>query len=65
MSGTLFLFIVANNITQAERQRYWAINNICSIITNIVFGFAFISIRFSNSSLEKPSFDYSNIPEKP
>ncbi len=65
MSSTLFLFILANNLTEKELQKYWIINNLSNIITNIIFCIAFLVNRFvpQNPSSEKPL--YSGMPEKP
>jgi len=67
MSGTLFLFIMASNLSDTELQKYWIIINISNAITNIIFCIAFLVNRFAapNPSAEKPYKDYNNIPENP
>ena len=69
MSSTLFLFIMANNLPQNLRDKYWTINKVSNLISSLIICIAFVLNRKTNleanSSLEKPSFDYSNIPEKP
>jgi hypothetical protein len=56
MSATLFLFVMANNFSEIERNRYWVINDVSNIITNISFSIAFMQNRFShqNHMTEKP-----------
>ncbi len=56
MSGTLFLFVMANNFSEGERNRYWVINDVSNIITNVSFSIAFLQNRFShqNHMREKP-----------
>lgn len=58
MSSTLFLFIIANNLSTQERDKYWIINKISSILTNIIFCIAFVRNKYAQSSpsLENPSF---------
>lgn len=41
-SGTLFLYIYVNTLPDAQRSRYWAINNFFEILKNILFCVAFI-----------------------
>ena len=69
MSSTLFLFIMANNLPSKLRDKYWMINKISNLISSIIICIAFVLNRKtnqkSNSAIEEPSFDYSNIPEKP
>jgi hypothetical protein len=56
MSGTLFLFVMANNFSEIERNKYWVINDVSNIITNISFSIAFWQNRIStqNRMTEKP-----------
>jgi hypothetical protein len=56
MSGTLFLFVMANNFSEIESRKYWVINNVINFITNISFSIAFLQNRFSrqNHMTEKP-----------
>ncbi len=68
MSSTLFLFIIANNLSDEEISKYWIINNISNTVSSITFGIAFLVSRFASSNpvIEKPPFiDYTNIPQKP
>jgi len=64
-AATLFLFIMANNLSENELNKYWIINNISNILTNFSFSIAFLQNRYvsrvplynkpfnSNDSLEK------------
>jgi len=64
MSGTLFLFIIANNLSEKEFHKYWVINNASNVITNLIFCIAFLVNRFAspNPLFEKP---YEDVLEKP
>ena len=65
MSSTLFLFIIAGNLSEGEKEKYWIINSVSSIISNIIFGIAFLKSRNTNknSTIEKSPLEFSNIPE--
>jgi amino acid transporter len=67
LSGTLFLFIMARNLPEKELEKYWVINNVSNVVTNIIFCVAFLVNRFAspNPSAEKHYMDYNNIPENP
>jgi hypothetical protein len=60
---------MANNLPSKLRDKYWMINKISNLISSIIICIAFVLNRKtnqkSNSAIEEPSFDYSNIPEKP
>ena len=65
MASTLFLFIIASDLTDQEKGKYWIINSISSIISNVIFGIGFFKGRKlgQNSIFEKSSFEYHDIPE--
>jgi len=68
LSGTLFLFVMAHNLSPAEIKRYWFINNISNVITNIIFCIAFLVNRFvKREPLTGPGSypEISNMPEDP
>jgi len=66
MSSTLFLYIIAKDLSDDEIKKYWIINNISNTVTNIIFGIAFLVFRFSTPNpSEQPYSDYTNIPQKP
>jgi hypothetical protein len=59
LSGTLFLFIQANNLEKEVRNNFWKINLFANITKNILFAIAF-SVKKSgpiHSSMENP-FDH-------
>ncbi|MBS1599594.1 MAG: hypothetical protein JST75_15320 [Bacteroidetes bacterium] len=64
MSSTLFLFIISNNLSVNEMKKYWAINNISSLVSNIIFCIAFLVSRFGskNPIFENP---YEDVLKKP
>jgi hypothetical protein len=42
LSGTLFLFVYASNITENEQNLYWPINYVFNILKNIIITLAFL-----------------------
>ena len=48
LSGTLFLFIQASNLTLEVRDNFWKINYFCNIIKNILFAIAFSTKKSKN-----------------
>ena len=42
VSSTLFLFIIANNLSQKEMYKYWSINDLSNILTSLIFSAAFL-----------------------
>lgn len=58
MSSTLFLFIIVNNLSPEERDKYWTINTVSSILTNIIFCIGFIRNKYAHSS---PSLENSSL----
>jgi hypothetical protein len=64
-SGTLFLFIQANNLDREIRENFWKINLFSNITKNILFAIAFSTrkSRIIQTSLENP-FD-NDILENP
>ncbi len=62
MSSTLFLFLVANNVSSDERDKYWVINAISGIVGNIIFCVEFLVNRFGS---KKSAYDnpYSMLNE--
>ena len=64
MASTLFLFIIAGNLSEQEKAKYWTINSISNIISNVIFAIAFIKAKnnFKNP-LKKSQLEYNNIPE--
>ena len=63
LSGTLFLFIYASNLSDEEYNFYWPINFIFNILKNILIALAFyLPNQKSQSFIEK---SYDEIFEKP
>lgn len=64
MASTLFLFIIAGNLTEQEKAKYWIINAISNIISNMIFAIAFMKTKnFYQNTMQESQFDYHNIPE--
>jgi hypothetical protein len=47
---TLFLFIIANQLTEKEMDKYWNITIYSNILTNLLYSTAFLLYRFQNKS---------------
>lgn len=48
-SATLFLFVYTGMLSEADRQRYWPINNFFEMLKNIFFCISFIMKKRPNS----------------
>jgi hypothetical protein len=59
---TLFLYIIANNLSPKEMNDYWIINNYSNILTNILFSTAFLLYRYQNKkpTPENHSVDFTS-----
>ena len=62
VSSTLFLYLIANNLSNEEMQKYWRINDYSNILTNIIFSSAFLLYRFQlkNPPPESHSVDFTS-----
>lgn len=49
-SSTLFLFLYARNLTRAEFDKYWTINNFFEILKNILLSISFIMKKSSKNA---------------
>jgi hypothetical protein len=52
-SGTLFLYII-RTIDITEAKRWWAINNVCNIIANLMIALAIVVNYNRNKSIHPP-----------
>ena len=59
-SSTLFLFITTSSLSGDEQNKYWIINNISNIISNILFSIAFIANSYKPKNPD-PFDDYLNM----
>jgi hypothetical protein len=50
IASTFFLFIIANQLSVNEMNKYWSINHYSNILTNLVFSFAFYLFRYQKKS---------------
>ena len=62
VTSTLFLYIIANNLTPAQFDKYWSINDFANIICNLIYSFAFILYGYQKKSLshENHIVDYTS-----
>ncbi len=61
-TSTLFLYVVANKLTQNEINKYWSINHYTNIITDIMYSIAFLMVHFQKRNLtpENRTVDYTS-----
>jgi hypothetical protein len=61
VASTLFLYLIANRLSNKEMDAFWRINDYSNILTNIIFSSAFILYRFQhkNRPPESNSVDYT------
>lgn len=62
VSSTLFLFIIANRLSEKEMNQYWSINYYANILVSFIFSAAFLLFFFQQKSkpLESQSVDYTS-----
>ncbi len=48
VASTLFLFIIANHLSESELNKYWRITNFSNILMNLLFSAAFVLYRVQN-----------------
>jgi hypothetical protein len=62
IASTLFLYLIANNLSADEMQKYWRINDYSNILTNVIFSSAFLLYRFrhKNPTPESHSVDFTS-----
>ncbi len=62
VSSTLFLYIIANKLSEKEMAQYWGINAYSSILTSLIFSIAFIVFKYQKKSPtpESHSVDYTS-----
>jgi hypothetical protein len=65
VASTLFLYIIAGQLAEKEREKYWSINNVSNIITNLIFSVAFFLNRYQkkNPFPEKAAVDFTSFPD--
>jgi hypothetical protein len=59
-SSTLFLFITTNSLSEGEQAKYWVINQISNIVSNILISIAFILNPKSQKNPDYPDDSYLN-----
>jgi drug/metabolite transporter (DMT)-like permease len=62
VSSTLFLFIIANRLSEKEMNQYWSINYYANILVSFIFSAAFLLFYFQQKSKspESQSVDYTS-----
>jgi hypothetical protein len=60
LGGSFFINILANDMEQTEKDKYWILTYIAETIKNILFGVAIII--FSRKSNEKASSKTLSVP---
>ena len=62
VASTLFLYIIANKLSEKEMVQYWSINAYSSILTSLIFTIAFIVFKYQKKSLtpENHTVDYTS-----
>jgi hypothetical protein len=65
VASTLFLYIVASQLSSEEMGHYWILNHIVNILMNAIFSFAFISfhLKHKNPSSENVPVDFTRLPD--
>jgi hypothetical protein len=65
VASTLFLYIIAGQLAEKEREKYWSINNVSNIITNLIFSVAFFLNRYQkkNPFPENAAVDFTSFPD--
>lgn len=62
VASTLFLYIIANKLSEKEMLQYWSINAYSSILTSLIFSIAFIVFKYQKKSptLENHTVDFTS-----
>jgi len=62
VASTLFLFIIANHLSDSELNKYWRITNFSNILMNLLFSAAFVLYRVQNKKRphENRSVDFTS-----
>jgi len=62
LTSTLFLYIIANNLTPTQFDKYWSINYYANILCNLIYSFAFFLYGYQKKSLthENHIVDYTS-----
>jgi hypothetical protein len=62
IASTLFLFVMADRLSENERNKYWIITNFSNILTNLLFSISFYLYRYKklNPPPENHVVDYTS-----
>jgi hypothetical protein len=62
LSSTTFLYVIVNNLTEQQFQKYWSINDLANIVCNLTYSFAFILYGYQrkNPPHENQFVDYTS-----
>jgi dolichyl-phosphate-mannose--protein O-mannosyl transferase len=66
VASTLFLYIIANKLSEKEMVQYWSINAYSSILTSLIFSIAFIVFKYQNKkpTPESHTVDFTSSNER-
>jgi hypothetical protein len=62
LTSTLFLYIIANNLTPSQFDKYWSINYYANILCNLIYSFAFLLYGYQRKTLTRENHivDYTS-----
>jgi hypothetical protein len=62
ISITLFLYIIANRLSEKEMEKYWSLNNYSNILTSLIYSSAFVLFYYQQKSKppESHSVDFTS-----
>jgi hypothetical protein len=65
VASTLFLYVIASQLSEKEMEQYWSINHVSNILTNLIFAVAFYLHRYKykNPSSENVPVDFTRLPD--
>lgn len=65
VASTLFLYIIASRLSAKDMDKYWSINHVSNILTNLIFSVAFILFRYQkqNPTSENLAVDFTRSPD--
>ena len=63
-SSTFFLYLISSHLSEAQKDKYWTLNAVSNILTNVIFSIAFILNKFQKKvpAPESHTPDYDGFP---
>ena len=64
VSFTFFLYLISSRLSEAQKDKYWTLNAVSNILTNVIFSIAFILNKFQKKvpAPESHTPDYDGFP---